>query len=98
MDNYRTILSSKYKMIKVFPTLTEQKFLEIYRKQRADKQQIDKLMIITSKIEKVLKDCFGDTKFILSPFGSLTNGFLMKNNYDLDLALLVEDESMTLDS
>lgn len=78
---------------KIFPSLTKLEFERIYANSVATSDQIDSILRVFKKVEVIVEDTLrGKSDFILAPFGSLTNGFMLRQKYDLDIALIIKDE------
>jgi len=80
---------------KIFPKLTKGEFEWIYNNSVATADQIDTLSWVFNKVEAIVQDTLnGKSEYILAPFGSLTNGFMLWQKYDLDIALIIKDKQI----
>ena len=83
--------------IKIFPKLTENEFNRIYRNNCASNDQIKQIWQLYLNIKTALEEYFSakNIEFILKPFGSVANGFMLNTAFDLDLTLIIDDEKYT---
>jgi len=71
----------------LFPKLTEAKIRKV---KGIDSEEQAKIHKVINDLRKVVHNW--DDKAFLVPFGSLVNGFWLKNSSDIDLTLIIKDK------
>ena len=69
----------------LYPNLTEKHFDDV---EKISQEQIEKIKITINKLGKIVTKW--NKNAYLAPFGSLVNGFSLKNLSDVDLTIILE--------